>query len=126
MWPTFAPSKLFIMENKQVSFSELINSEKPVLIDFAAEWCGPCKAMNPILRNIAADMGDKVSIITIDVDQNPGIAQHLNIMGVPTFIMYKKGQTLWRQSGMLSAAALTHVIDQAIALDVDNLVAAEN
>lgn len=113
------------MKNKQVTFSELINSEKPVLVDFAAEWCGPCKAMNPILRNLAADMGDKVSIVTIDVDQNPAIAQHLNIMGVPTFILYKKGKTIWRQSGMQSANALKHVIDQAVELDVDKL-ASEN
>jgi thioredoxin 1 len=71
--------------------------------------------MNPILRSVAADMGDKVEILTIDVDQNPGLAQHLNIMGIPTFILYKNGQTLWRQSGMMSAAALANVIEQAAA-----------
>ncbi|MCC6723616.1 MAG: thioredoxin family protein [Saprospiraceae bacterium] len=109
------------MENNQVSFDDLINNERPVLVDFAAEWCGPCKAMNPILRKLAEDMGDKVDIVTIDVDQNPGISQHLNIMGVPTFIVYKKGQTLWRQSGMLSGTALTHVLEQAIAYKVEEV-----
>jgi len=102
-----------------MTFSELINSDKPVLVDFAAEWCGPCKAMNPILRQLAKEMGDKVSIVTIDVDQNPGIAQQLNIMGIPTFILYKKGKTLWRQSGMQSAVALAHVIDQAASTKVE-------
>jgi len=102
------------MKNKQVTFSELINSDKPVLVDFAAEWCGPCKAMNPILRDVAAKLGDKASIITIDVDKNPGIAQELKIMGIPTFILYKKGKTIWRQSGMQSSTALLHVIEQAV------------
>lgn len=109
------------MENKQINFIDLINSEKPVLVDFAAEWCGPCKAMNPILHKLTEEMGEKVEIITIDVDQNPAIAQHLNIMGVPTFIIYKKGQTLWRQSGMLSATALTHILEQAIAYQVEEV-----
>lgn len=110
------------MENKQINFNDLINSEKPVLVDFAAEWCGPCKAMNPILHKLSEDMGDRVEIITIDVDQNPAIAQHLNIMGVPTFIIYKKGQTLWRQSGMLSATSLTHILEQAITYKVEEVV----
>jgi thioredoxin 1 len=112
------------MENKQISFNDLINSEKPVLVDFAAEWCGPCKAMNPILLKLSKELGDRVEIITLDVDQNPAIAQHLNIMGVPTFIIYKKGQMLWRQSGMLSATALTHVLEQAIAYKVEKEVLA--
>ena len=111
------------MNSKQTTFSELINSEVPVLVDFAAEWCGPCKAMNPILRNLAAEMGDKVSIVTIDVDKNPGLAQQLGISGVPTFILYKKGKLLWRQSGMQSAHTLTHVIAQASAPDAEKTVA---
>ena len=113
--PVSLPHQNFIiMKNKQVTFSDLINSDKPVLVDFAADWCGPCKAMNPILRDVAAKLGDKASIVTIDVDKNPGIAQQLNIMGIPTFILYKKGKTIWRQSGMQSANALMHVIEQAV------------
>ncbi|MBK8564334.1 MAG: thioredoxin [Saprospiraceae bacterium] len=109
------------MKKKQINFEDLINSDKPVLVDFAAEWCGPCKAMNPILQKLSEEMGDKVEIITIDVDQNPAIAQHLNIMGVPTFIIFKQGLTLWRQSGMLSATALTHVLEQAITYKVEKV-----
>ncbi|MEY3051683.1 MAG: hypothetical protein RLY31_1468 [Bacteroidota bacterium] len=102
------------MEKKKLTFKELINSEKPVLVDFAAEWCGPCKAMNPILRTVATELGDQVSIVTVDVDKNPAIAQQLNISGVPTFILYRKGKMLWRQSGMQTANQLKYVIGQAV------------
>ncbi len=110
------------MTKKQVTFDELINSEKPVLVDFAAEWCGPCKAMNPILRDVAAKLGDKASIITIDVDKNPGISQQLGIRSIPTFVLYKKGKSIWRQSGMQSATALLHVIEQAVEAKAEAVV----
>lgn len=99
---------------KKVSFNDLINGDKPVLVDFSAEWCGPCKAMAPILKDVAAEVGDQVSIVKIDVDKNPSISRQLGIRGVPTFILYQKGQAKWRSSGMQSAQALTHVIDQAV------------
>lgn len=100
---------------KKVSFKDLINGDKPVLVDFSAEWCGPCKAMGPILNEVASEIGEQASIVKIDVDRNPAISQQLGIQGVPTFILYQKGEAKWRHSGMQSAQALTHVINQAIA-----------
>jgi thioredoxin 1 len=100
---------------KKVSFTDLINGDKPVLVDFSAEWCGPCQAMAPVLKEVAAAVGEKASIIKIDVDRNQALAERLNIRGVPTFILYYKGEVKWRQSGMQSAKNLAYVIDQALA-----------
>lgn len=94
------------------TFSDMINSSKPVLVDFFATWCGPCKTMEPILKSVKSELGDAASIIKIDVDRNPAAAQAYQVQGVPTLILFKEGKVLWRQSGVVPAKQLEMIIRQ--------------
>ena len=96
------------------TFSELINSPKPVLVDFYATWCGPCKAMPPILKEVKDRVGELAAIVTIDVDRNQAAAAAYQVQSVPTLILYKHGKMLWRQSGVPTAAQLEQVIRKYI------------
>ena len=93
-----------------MTFNEIIQSDKPVLVDFSAEWCGPCKMMGPILKEVKLEIGDSATIIKVDVDKNPQAASQYQVQGVPTLILFKNGKPLWRQSGVVPKAELVSVI----------------
>ncbi|MEZ4738319.1 MAG: thioredoxin family protein [Flavobacteriales bacterium] len=92
------------------SFKELINGPKPVVVDFSAEWCGPCKAMKPILDDFKHAIGDKAVVIKVDVDRNPAAAQAYRVQGVPTLAIFKNGSIVWRRSGVIGAADLERAL----------------
>ncbi len=100
--------------SERKSFDQLIQGEKPVLVDFYADWCGPCKMMAPILGEFAQHMIDKVKVIKVDVDKNPKAAMSYQIQGVPTLILFKNGQIVWRQSGVVPGHQLRSVIESHI------------
>ena len=96
------------------SFKDIINSDQPVLIDFSAEWCQPCRMMPPILKEVKDSLGDKIRILKIDVDKNQAIAQKYAIRSVPTLMIFKKGQVVFNQAGVVPANQLTDIVRQYI------------
>ena len=96
------------------SFKELINSEKPVLVDFYADWCGPCKAMSPVIQEVAKATQGKARVIKVDIDKSVQAAQAYQVQAVPTFIIFKKGNIVWRHSGMIDKISLENVLNQNI------------
>jgi thioredoxin 1 len=92
-------------------FSEIINKDKPVLVDFFADWCGPCKLMSPILKEVKDNLGVTISIIKIDVDKNQALASQYQVRGVPTLILFKNGKQLWRQSGVIQKSDLIELLN---------------
>ncbi|MDQ7918669.1 thioredoxin [Mesonia sp. MT50] len=94
------------------NFKDLISSETPVLVDFFAEWCGPCKSLAPILKEVKAELGEQVKILKIDVDKNQALASQYQVRGVPTMILFQGGKQLWRESGVLQKNDLISIIQQ--------------
>lgn len=96
--------------SQKPSFKELLNGEKPILVDFYATWCGPCMAMNPILKEVANKISEQGKIIKIDVDKYPKLAADMGVMGVPTFMLFKNGEKVWHEAGTKTVAQLSEII----------------
>ena len=96
------------------NFNTLVNSRTPVLIDFHAEWCGPCKMQSPILAELAREMDGRLKVVKIDVDKNPEIAGRYQVQGVPTLALFKEGQLLWRQSGLVDKPNLRKILQSKL------------
>ena len=101
------------IQNERIeTFNDIISSDKPVLVDFFATWCGPCKAMHPVLETLKADMGDSIRVIKIDVDENRPVAEAYRIQAVPTLMLFRNGEVQWRESGVIGIDDLKAMINQ--------------
>ena len=100
--------------NKTETFSDIINGNKPVLVDFYAEWCQPCKMMKPILEELRDKMKDEIRIIKVDIDQSPAASSFYNVTSVPTLMIFQGGKIVWRQPGVVPAVSLQKIISQII------------
>lgn len=98
------------------TFATLIKGDTPVLVDFYADWCGPCQVMMPELDRLKAQIGDKVTILKVNVDRNPKAAADYHVRGVPALLLFRKGEIIWRQAGALSAAQLLAILKQHLSL----------
>lgn len=98
----------------KASFSDLIRGEKPVLVDFYADWCGPCKTLAPILKEVKGELGDRLRVVKVDVDRNQQVAARYQVRGVPTMILFQNGKVLWRQSGVLPKPELLRALEPLI------------
>ncbi len=96
-----------------MTFADLTNTDKPVLVDFYADWCAPCRAMKPVLEDLKAQMGEELSIFKIDVDKNQSIAERYAIRSIPTLILFKNGEPVWRKSGMASLVELKKAVEKS-------------
>lgn len=101
-------------ETKRKSFSELIKGETPVLVDFYADWCAPCKMMPPILKQLKSEMGDAINIIKIDTERNPDVAISYQVRGIPNLILFRSGEVLWQQAGVVQMPQLKQIIEQKL------------
>ena len=100
---------------KQKSFDEVINSDTPVLVDFYADWCAPCRMMPPILKDLKKRMGDELNIIKVDTERKPDLAIRYQVRGIPNMILFKNGKVIWQQAGVIQAPQLEQMIRQKLA-----------
>lgn len=112
VWFNFCSYNIIKLTKMHSNFNKIINNSTPVLIDFYADWCGPCKMLSPILKEVKSELNDGVKIIKIDVDKNQSLASKFQVRGVPTMMLFKNGNQLWRQSGVLQKQDIVNIIKQ--------------